>query len=97
MGHSKEGEATYQDVLDAPPHKVAEIIDGERAEVQHAWLVSPTNRTLEVMRRQGIQWLTLAVHHDDQKVRAEPFDAIELDLAILWSDLAPATDPAERK
>ncbi len=29
-----------------------------------------------------------SVHQDDERVRAEPFDAIELDLAVLWSDLA---------
>ena len=35
------------------------------------------------------KWLTLVVHHDDQRVRAEPFDGIELDLVVLWADLAP--------
>lgn len=33
------------------------------------------------------RWLTLAVHRDDQRVRAEPFEAIELDLAVLWADI----------
>jgi hypothetical protein len=26
---------------------------------------------------------------DDERVRAEPFDAIELDLALLWADVEP--------
>jgi Uma2 family endonuclease len=51
------------------------------AGVDHAWLVNPRARTLEVLRRQGTQWLTVAIHKDDDRVRAEPFDAIELDLA----------------
>ena len=59
--------------------------------VRHAWLVHPRNRTVEVMRLEGGKWLTLAVHHDDQKVRAEPFDAVELDLSVLWADLDTAT------
>ena len=61
-----------------------------RAGIAHAWLVNPLQRTVEILRRASDKWLTVAVHHDDQRVRAEPFDAIELDLAVLWSDLAPA-------
>lgn len=60
-----------------------------RAGVGHAWLINPRARTLEVMRRQGPHWLTIGVHKDDDRVRAEPFDAIELDLAVLWMDLEP--------
>jgi Uma2 family endonuclease len=58
--------------------------------VNHAWLVNPRSRTLEVMRRQERHWLTIGVHKDDDRVRAEPFDAIELDLSGLWADLAPS-------
>ncbi len=35
----------------------------------------------------------LGVHRDDAKVRAEPFDAFELDLAILWADTSPLDEP----
>ena len=65
------------------------------AGVRHAWLVDPRLRTLEVLRLHDEKWLTLAVHHDDVRVRAEPFDAIELDLAVLWSDLPRPTRVAE--
>jgi Uma2 family endonuclease len=74
--------------------------------IGHVWLINPIQRTLEVMRRLDDKWLTVAVHRDDQRVRAEPFDAVELDLAILWADLAPpppspsrasrASEPAAR-
>lgn len=60
-----------------------------REHVANAWLINPSQRTLEVLRLSGERWLTLAVHHDDQRVRAEPFDAIELDLSVLWMDLEP--------
>lgn len=59
------------------------------AGVGHAWLVNPLARTLEVLRRHDAHWLTIAVHKDDDRVHAEPFDAIELELARLWADLAP--------
>lgn len=67
--------------------------------VQHAWLVNPRLRTLEVFRLHEGKWLTLAVHRDDERVRAEPFDAVELELGVLWQDFAPepplrASEPA---
>jgi Uma2 family endonuclease len=63
--------------------------------VGHAWLVHPRHRTVEVLRLHDGKWLTLAVHRDDQIVRAEPFDAIEIDLANLWADLpSRASEPA---
>jgi Uma2 family endonuclease len=60
-----------------------------REGVRHAWLINARQRTLEVLRRPDDKWLTIDVHRGDCKVRAEPFDAIELDLAVLWAKLAP--------
>jgi Uma2 family endonuclease len=57
------------------------------AGVGHAWLVDPLQRTLEVLRRQDTKWLLLDVFEGDSRVRAEPFDAIELDLSVLWADV----------
>lgn len=64
--------------------------------VRHVWLINPLQRTLEVLRLHDGNWLTLAVHCDDARVRAEPFDAIELDLADLWADLE-VPPPRKRK
>lgn len=56
------------------------------AGVGHAWLVDPIAETLEVYRRANeLQWLLLATYHGPVTVRAEPFDAIEIDLTPLWS------------
>jgi Uma2 family endonuclease len=55
--------------------------------VGHAWLVDPIARTLEAFRNQAGQWLLLEVFENDAKVRAEPFEVFELDLAILWADV----------
>lgn len=58
-----------------------------RAGVGHVWLVNPILHTLEVLRLHDGRWTTLAIHRDDQEVRAEPFDAIELSLSLLWQDV----------
>lgn len=53
--------------------------------VRHAWLVDPTLRTLEAYRLENAHWLLLGTWRDDAEVRAEPFDAIEIELGILWA------------
>lgn len=56
-----------------------------REGVSHLWLVDPVARSLEVFRRQDRHWLLAATFGVEQdKVRAEPFDAIELELSALW-------------
>ncbi len=54
-----------------------------REGVSHAWLINPLARTLEVYRLEGQRWMLLDTFEDDAVVRAEPFDAIELSLAVL--------------
>lgn len=54
--------------------------------VGHAWLVNPASRTLEVYRRSDKTWTLVGSHADDAVVRAEPFDAVELDLLVLWGE-----------
>jgi Uma2 family endonuclease len=56
-----------------------------REGVRHAWLVDPIARTLEVLRLEGANWLLVGTWSGDVDVRAEPFDAIELELGVLWA------------
>ncbi|WP_437937259.1 Uma2 family endonuclease [Sorangium sp. So ce341] len=56
-----------------------------REGVGHVWLLSPLLRTLEVYRLEGGRWVLLETYEEDAKVRAEPFDAVELDLAAIWT------------
>jgi Uma2 family endonuclease len=64
-----------------------------REKVGHVWLVDPIQRTLEALRRVDASWMLVGTWTDDARVRLEPFDAIELDLAILWADVErPATE-----
>ena len=56
-----------------------------REEVGHLWLVNPTAQTLEAFMLERERWVLLGTWSGDKKVRVKPFDAIELDLAALWS------------
>lgn len=56
-----------------------------REGVGYAWLVDPLVRLLEAYRREGAHWVLLGAWHDDTRVRVEPFEAVELDLAGLWT------------
>ena len=58
-----------------------------REGVRHVWLVDPLERTLDVLRLQDGHWVIVAVYEGRAGVRAEPFDAIELDLGVLWADV----------
>jgi Uma2 family endonuclease len=54
--------------------------------VPHVWLVDPLAKTLEVLRLDGATYRILETYGGDEaKVRAEPFDAIELELGALWA------------
>lgn len=56
-----------------------------REAVGHVWLLSPLLQTLEVYRLEGGLWVLLETYEGDAKVRAEPFDAVELDLSTVWA------------
>jgi Uma2 family endonuclease len=56
-----------------------------RERVQYVWLLNPTLKTLEVYVVDESSRLALADSFEgDEKIRAIPFDALELDLAQLW-------------
>jgi Uma2 family endonuclease len=54
------------------------------AGVEHAWLVKPTDRTLEVLRLRDRAWTIVGLWEDAAVVHVEPFAAIGLELARLW-------------
>ncbi|SRR6266540_1004544 len=58
-----------------------------REHVAWVWLIDPLQRTLEVLRLGEDGWTLRSSWRDDVRVRAEPFDAIELDLGVLWADV----------
>jgi len=56
-----------------------------REGLRHLWHVDPVARTLDIFRLEGDQWLPAGSFSSEEKVRAEPFEAIELELALLWN------------
>lgn len=62
-----------------------------REAVAHVWLVNPLTQTLEVLRLQDGAWVLGETHDGDATVRAEPFDAVPLELFRLWGRSAPET------
>jgi Uma2 family endonuclease len=52
--------------------------------VTHVWLVDPDAQTLEVLELSGSHYVIHEVFSGGASCRAVPFDAIELDLGLLW-------------
>lgn len=87
--------------FEVPPDWVCEVLSSstekrDRVEkmpiyasagIGFAWLVHPHRRTLEAFKLHGGRWVSIAALKDADRARIEPFDAIELDLARLWTDL----------
>ena len=55
-----------------------------REQVSHVWFIDPIEQTLEVLRLEAGKWVLVANFIGDARVRAEPFDAVELELGLLW-------------
>jgi Uma2 family endonuclease len=86
--------------IELPPDWVCEVVSPKTAKIDrtrkmalyahvkipHLWLVDPLARTLEVYRQQETSWYLVSTFLEDAKVRAEPFDAVELELSGWWID-----------
>lgn len=53
--------------------------------VAHAWLVDPELRLLEAYQNEAGRWLLLGAWHGDAQAPIPPFDAIHLELGLLWA------------
>ncbi|WP_257460630.1 Uma2 family endonuclease [Archangium lipolyticum] len=56
-----------------------------REGIRHVWHVDPLARTLEIFRLEGHHWLLVDSFAGEKPVRAEPFEAVELELALVWA------------
>ncbi len=54
-----------------------------QAGVPHYWIIDQVDRTLTVHRHATDGYLVALRCEEHERVRAEPFDAIELDVAVL--------------
>ena len=69
-----------------------------REQVSHVWLINPATETLEVLALAKGRLTLVATHGGAERVRAMPFEAIELELAALWmtdSSSDPLSAPAK--
>jgi Uma2 family endonuclease len=57
-----------------------------REGVRYIWRVDPEAFTLEVLRLEGTSYHLLSTHGGRSGVRAEPFEAHELDLSLIWDE-----------
>lgn len=55
-----------------------------REAVSFFWLIDPVARTLETHVLEDARWVRTGAWKCDAKVRAVPFDAVELELGELW-------------
>ena len=57
-----------------------------REGVRWVWLIDPIERRLEVYELgERRRWKAPAIHRNADRVRVAPFEAIELDLSVLWA------------
>jgi Uma2 family endonuclease len=56
-----------------------------REGVRHVWLSSTTLETLEVYQLDAGNWTLVETYEGNAVVRAAPFEAINLRLAVLWA------------
>ena len=82
------------------PDWVCEILSGSTAKsdrlrkvplyhrhgVPHLWLVNPLLQTVEVFRHSEPGYIFLATYCDSDLLRAEPFEALDLDLSEIWPE-----------
>jgi Uma2 family endonuclease len=52
--------------------------------VSHAWLIDPDLQTLEALENREGRWLMLGAFEGQDRVSVAPFDAVGIELGILW-------------
>ena len=57
-----------------------------REGVRYVWQVDPLARTLDIFRLTEGQWLLVHCFAGEETIRAQPFEAIDLELALVWSE-----------
>jgi Uma2 family endonuclease len=56
-----------------------------RAGIQHAWVVNPVHRALEVFRQEQGRWILKQAFAGEERVRAEPFESLDFPLTPFWA------------
>lgn len=53
-------------------------------QVTHVWLIDPIAKTLDVFRLEAGKWVVVGLFVENDKIQVEPFQEVEIDLAVLW-------------
>ena len=57
------------------------------------WFVDPTARTIEVLSRTEHGWMVAGTFGGEGEKRIPPFDAVAIDIGVLWDISPPAPTP----
>ncbi len=57
-----------------------------RERVAHLWFVDPLARMVEIYRLDADRWIVVGTHEGGEPLRAEPFEAIGLDVRRWWGE-----------
>lgn len=68
----------------AEPDRAAQLARYVGRGVGHVWLLDQASRTIDAYRVDHAGWTRVAIAVAGERLRAEPFDDIELDLSSLW-------------
>lgn len=60
-----------------------------QCQVPHCWIIDPVEETLAVHRFSADGYIEVLAAQRGERVRAEPFDAVELDVGTLFGDDEP--------
>ena len=52
--------------------------------VSHVWLIDPELETLEAFENREGRWLMLGAFEGQDRVSVAPFDAVGIELGLLW-------------
>lgn len=63
------------------------------AGVSHYWLIDPEAGSLEVLRRTDLAYALVQTAHRGQRLRPEPFEALEFSVDVLLGDDAADDEP----
>jgi Uma2 family endonuclease len=99
-GWRRERMPTVPDVpaIELPPDWVCEIASPSttridrtrkpilyaRVKIPHFWILDPRARTLEVFRLEGAHYSLVSAHAEEDRIRAEPFEQVELEMGGWW-------------
>ncbi len=64
-----------------------------RVGVSSTWVIDPLEKTVKVLEAREGAWIQRATFAGNAVVRAPPFDAVELDLGLVWP---PEPEPSAR-